>query len=174
MLSRPSVGRWRADRLAPIERFLLAIVVASAGIGLPAQTAAADTARPVNDAVTHATVITQAGLPFSATQDSLNATTDTGGIPDPAPTCADGPTGFSVWYRITPRTNVTVRLEVTGGDDFPPAINLYQRQGARLIPGDCAPASSQPVWLHAGTTYYVMLTSYYSGRPAFTFTITAQ
>ena len=161
---------WRHGN-TPILSLIFAGVLL-AGTFLPAQAASAAEAAPVNDAISNATVITQAALPFSATQDSLNATVDTGGIPDPAPGCDNTTLNATVWYRFRPTTDLTVGLEVTGGDMFPPTPNIYQSQHGTLTPIGCILNGPKVVWLHAHTTYYIMLSGN-TGRPTFTLTVTA-
>jgi hypothetical protein len=125
---------------------------------------------PANDAFTSATDIPLDGLPYTATQDSLDATTDTGGVPDPASVC--GPSGFTVWYRlVTGGTGLTVTATTGGGDFFPPEVSVYRSTGNGLVPVGCGTTfGAPPLELAAGGTYYFMLSSF-SGRPTFSFTV---
>ena len=154
---------------------VLALPIAAmvfAGLVLPTEAAAAATDPPANDAITNATVITS--LPYTASQDSINATTNTGGIPDPTPNCHPELNGYTVWYRYTPRKDATVRIQVTGGDMFPPIVSVYKRHGTTLTAVDCISESNgKPIELNAHTNYYLMLASY-SERPTFTITVTRE
>jgi hypothetical protein len=127
---------------------------------------------PVNDAVTAPVVFNQAALPFSYTQDSLTATSDTGGRPDPASVC--GAPSYSVWFRFRPRTDLQVQVSTSGGNFFPPEVSVYARQpDGSLLPVACAPGlATTTVTLTGQTSYYFMLTSNFTGRPTFTFTVT--
>jgi hypothetical protein len=165
---QPSVAR--PDRRWRRVALILAVGLMFAGVGVTAGPAVAAVGPPVNDSVTAPVTFGQTDLPFSYTEDSLTATADTGGKPDPASPC--GSSGHSVWFRFTPTTDLTARVDVTGGDGFPPIVDVYRRSAAGLTGLSC-PTSGGPVWFKGGGTYYFMLSSSFDGRPTFTFTVTA-
>jgi hypothetical protein len=127
-------------------------------------------AAPTNDAVTSPVAFGQADLPFSFTGSSVDATADTGGRPDPVSPC--GSSGHTVWFRFTPKTDLTARLDVSSPDGFPPVVDVYRQSGTGLTGLQC-PSSGGPVWFKGGGTYYLMLSSSFAGVPAYTFTVMA-
>jgi hypothetical protein len=140
-------------------------------VGYSSSFAAAQERAQVNDSFAAPTVIGLADLPYTTTQDSLNATTNTDGITDPAPVC-DAGAGFTVWYKLTTgSTPFTVRATTGLGEFFPPSVNIYRLAGGSLVPAGCGDSSA--VQLQANTTYYFMLSSI-SGRPTFSFTVQAE
>ena len=105
---------------------------------------------------------TMSSLPYSFTQSTTTATTDT---TDPSPTCGVGQNSHSVWYRVTPaallgitlstaNSNYDTELAVwTGGPGAWHQVTCNNNYGTSLT-------SRVSLWAHGGTTYYIEVTSY--------------
>jgi hypothetical protein len=126
------------------------------GIGLvQAGTALADTAS--NDNFASATVIS--ALPFNDVADNTSATTEPG---EPTGQCSETPQ-HTLWYSITPASNMTISLDMSGSTFFDTSFNVYQQLGSGLAglssPVVCGSFAVTPVSPHfrasANTTYYI-------------------
>lgn len=148
-------------------RGLLVVFIALATLFVaPMGGASAQDTPPANDSIRSASVI--GALPFTASQDTLTATSNTDGIPDPAPICSPG-TGFTVWYRFaTAASAVTISASADSPDGFPPLIDVYRRDSTGLTPVGCATNGAVQLLRHG--TYFFMLDSF-TPRPTFTFTV---
>jgi PKD repeat protein len=126
------------------------LILAVAGLGLSCPgTALADV--PSNDDFANATVISS--LPFSDVADITTATTEVG---EPTGGCGLVPKQ-TVWYTITPASNMAVQIDTTGSDFFDSLFFLYQQEGTGLggLVSSTCPGQSGTFHLQAGTTYYV-------------------
>ena len=161
MTGRPS----RGARVRLAVGAILGVLLAVAAV--PVGSAAA--AVPGNDDISGATAV--AALPFSATQDNLDATQNPA---DPVPSCGV-PNNFTVWYSFTrgrrrdhPVLHQRRRLLPARRD------GLHGPAGATtaspLTEVGCAASGSVQLDVTTGTTYYFMLSSFF-GRPSFTFSL---
>ncbi len=120
------------------------------GVAPQADLAAVDRVEtPANDELANAVQIDLDSLPFSESLDITGATVngDDDGIDCPAPTV-----DASVWYSITPTSDMTLRV---GADDsdFPVGISVAQGSPGSLELLECRPfAFVVPV--ESGQTYY--------------------
>jgi hypothetical protein len=122
---------------------------------------------PTNDDISGATVI--GSLPFTATQDSLTATS---APTDPTPSCG-APNGYSVWYSYTPATDGLIQISTSAADGFPAEATAYSgparaTAASPLTEVGCSTFLPLQVSATAGTTYYFLLGS---NLPASTFTL---
>ena len=145
-----------------------AVLVAVAAVSA---TPAAAATPPANDEISGASNV--AALPFSATQDSLDATQSPS---DPAPSCGAA-NNYTVWYSYTPSADGTIQASTSGGDYFPPTPTAFTgpanaTSASPLAEAACSSSGTLQLNVSAGTTYYFMLGSY-SPRPSFTFTVQA-
>ena len=111
---------------------------------------------PANDSFAHAETIN--ALPFSATADSTDATSEAG-----EPYGCSSPSG-SLWYSFVPSENMVVRVVVpTAG-----AVNVFRAAGAAIADltslGCSYVSTSGNFRLEMGQTYYLRLAS--NGQPA--------
>ena len=156
------VERWRCIAAVAAAVLLVAsgIMAGSAGAATP----------PANDDIGGATGI--GSLPFSATQDSLTATSAS---TDPTPSCG-APNGSSVWYSFTPSADETITASTSGGDGFPPIVTAYTGSAgatdASVLTEAACSTSNLQFNVTGGTTYYFLLGSF-TPRPSFTFTVAA-
>ncbi len=133
---------------------------------------------PPNDAVANA--IDATPVPFTDTQDTRTATADTGSM-DPVPTCAfgaaEGSNANSVWYRITPAASGTV-IANTFGSDYDTVLAVYSGSPGAFVEVACNDQSfsgflgeSEVAFAAtAGTTYHLLVVSYFSGAGHLVFT----
>ena len=124
-----------------------------------------------NDEITNATPV--GPLPFSATQDSLNATRNPS---DPTPSCSTSINNYTVWYSYTPSADGLIQVTTSGGDFFPPTPTAYSgpanaTPNSPLTEVGCSTFLPLQVNATAGTTYYFMVGSN-SPRPSFTLDVT--
>ena len=105
---------------------------------------------PANDNFANAEAI--ASLPFNATVDNTNATTELG-----EPQCFISPFR-TVWYSFSPTENMLVRLDMTGSVGFG-SVNVYVASGTAISDLTllaCVNASNPLNFdLEAGKTYYL-------------------
>lgn len=121
---------------------------------------------PPNDNFANAIVIS--GTSFSNSQNTVGATTEAG---DPSPgsfaTCSGAGRNFSIWYRYTPTSNVTVTID-TGASQYDTVLSVWSGTALgsltavacnddAFIPGG---PSQLTVALTAGTTYNFMITGF--------------
>ena len=128
------------------------VVAAVAGLGVLAAPATAS-AQPSNDNFTNATVIST--LPFSDIVDNTTATTEPG---EPS-SCSSPPVQQTVWYSITPTSNMTLKIDMSGSNFSNGLFTVYQQTGtgfgglSTLI---CETSvSTATVRIFANTTYYI-------------------
>jgi hypothetical protein len=127
---------------------------------------------PPNDDIATATEIT--AIPF---RDAFDASLATAADTDPVPygdfLCGSG--GSSVWYRFTPTVDTYLQLDTMGSEFRNTLTVLEGSPGSLEQVTDCdidgsAPDAYAP-WLEfaatAGTTYYVLVTSYPSEPAGF-------
>ncbi len=118
-----------------------------------------NTARPVNDAIASATVIST--FPFNATPNILLATQAT---TDPTLSCLGNQRGYyTVWYRHTPTTSRTVLVNSTGSS-YDTVLGVFSGAPGSLTPVACNDdETSQQAELgffaQSGVTYYIALAS---------------
>jgi hypothetical protein len=102
---------------------------------------------PPNDGFDNAKVIRD--LPFTDTLDTIAASS----APDDPTNCAG--TSLSVWYALTPSTDITVVANAFGG--YAADIAVYTGQRGALTPVACG-FQELNFSATAGTTYYFMVT----------------
>jgi hypothetical protein len=157
------------------------------GVTLPTFTVVAPP--PPNDNFTSAISIT--GNTFTDTEDSSAATTETA---DPAPLCAEGSTtngrSNSIWYQFMPATSGTANVD-TSGSNFDTVLSIWTGSAGSFTavacnngfddPGIVAVTQLTNVSLTAGTTYFIMLSSFglpdpnpvaFGGKSVLNFTFT--
>ena len=136
------------------------------GVTLPTFTVVAPP--PANDNFANAISIT--GNSFTDTKDSSAATTETA---DPAPSCAQGSTtngrSNSIWYQFKPATSGTASLD-TSGSNFDTVLSIWTGSPGSFTAVACdngiveagiiRVTQLQNVPLTAGTTYFIMLSSF--------------
>jgi len=115
-------------------------------------------AAPANDEIANATVIT--ALPF--TDGPLTTTTTATTAPDD-PSCAGN--GHTVWYVVTPATDLSMTIN-TFGSDYDTTVSVYTGTPGALTQLACnddfqSPQSRVVFQARPGTTYYIMVGSYY-------------
>jgi hypothetical protein len=124
-----------------------------------------------NDNITFATSANTP--PFRITQDTTQATVDTGGIADPTPPCAPGTAtqggkARSVWFTATPPTNGRVVFD-TRFSSYPTILSGWTGTPPGplvAVPNACqsgnlagaVPASQVAVNVTGGTKYFIMVT----------------
>jgi hypothetical protein len=132
-------------------KLLFAIGLLALALGVPSSALAAP---PVNDAFANATVIDPSALPFSDVVDNTSATTEPG---EPSGNCIT--TQHTVWYSITPTSNVTLRADMSGSDFFDNSFSIYRDTGSGLsglaFVGCGYFGNSASFHASANTTYYV-------------------
>jgi PKD domain len=104
-------------------KLLFTLGLVSLALGLPSSALAA----PANDDFANATVIDPSALPFSDVVDNTSATTEPG---EPSGNCIT--TQHTVWYSITPTSNVTLRVDMSGSDFFDNSFSIYRDTGSGL------------------------------------------
>jgi hypothetical protein len=114
--------------------------------------APASAAPPANDDVGAATVV--GALPFSDTVDTSEATTAAGDLD-----CSGLDDTHTVWYTITPQTDVVLGLRTT--PQFPEHVFTSVATGS---PGSlsflqCSSLDTQTLNATAGTTYFIQISS---------------
>ena len=108
------------------------------------------TAPPANDLIENATPIDS--LPFTATQDSTDATVSP---TDPPPACGHGASTYSLWYSYTASTDGFIKSATSSPTTFAtPNSTIYQGPPDSLTQVGCG---GQIVPVTAGTTYYLRL-----------------
>lgn len=113
---------------------------------------------PANDDFVNAELI--GSLPFSATIDNTNATSE------PGEQFGCGGVGKSVWYSFTPTENILVRLNTAGGGSSG-NVSAFLATGpaiSDLTFLTCAGNTSVFLQLEAGKTYYLRLDSFSQGE----------
>jgi hypothetical protein len=134
----------------PVITRIAVLVLTVAGLGL-AQSGTALAAGLPNDNFANATVISS--LPFSDIADITTATTEPG---EPTGGCGLTP-AQTVWYSITPASNIAVQINTAGSTFFDSLFFIYQQEGTGfggLVNLGC-PGNSGTFHLLAGTTYYI-------------------
>jgi len=121
-------------------------VLASAGLAGPVLAAT-----PTNDDFASRQVI--AGLPFSASQDTSEATTAAPDAEAVAP-CAPVPTDASVWYEFTPTADVAFSIS-TDGSDYAAGIVVVSGTPGSFVFESCG--TSVVVDGKAGATYEILV-----------------
>jgi PKD repeat protein len=140
----------RIHRLRP-----LAVLALVAGALLVP--AAASAAPPANDDFANATAIDPSSLPFSASVDITDATTQVG---EPSPCYT---TQKSIWYAVTPASDSMLRVDMVGSvmQSADPILNVYQDGGGGLgalgFVGCAASFGTVTFMAHANSTYYFQL-----------------
>ncbi len=113
-------------------------------------------APPANDACSAATTVPALELPFDATVDTTQATSDG----DPAVSCVTPAPGHSVWYTFRPETTDVYAFDTGGTEPFAyePVLALYTGTcgGLNPVAGACA-RRRLAAELTAGTTYYLLV-----------------
>jgi hypothetical protein len=141
-----------------VHRYLGAIVGAVVVALLVVAPAAA--APPAND--TFAGAVTISALPFSATLDTTEATTDANDA-EANTTCGAPATEASVWYALTPSTAETVAVDVSASSYSAGVIVVTGSPGSFTLitcgPGAVAFSAA------AGVTYYLMAFDDTPGAP---------
>jgi hypothetical protein len=132
-----------------VHRFFGAIVAAMAIALLLVAPAAA--APPANDTFAGAVVIS--ALPFSATVDTTQATTDANDANANA-NCGAPATEASVWYAFTPASTTTVGVDVSASDYSAGVIVVTGSPGNFQLE-TCGPGSVG-FSATAGVTYYIL------------------
>jgi hypothetical protein len=127
-------------------------VVLLAGLLLLSLPAPASAAPPANDDIGAATVV--GALPFSDTVDTSEATAAAGDLD-----CSGLEDTHTVWYTITPQTDVVLGLRTT--PQFPEHVHTSIATGS---PGSldflqCSTSDTQTLTAAAGTTYFIQLSS---------------
>ncbi len=107
-----------------------------------------------------------ATLPFRITEDTTQATVNTGGVNDPAPPCASGSKARSVWFTATPPVSGRVIFD-TRFSNYTTIVSGWTGTPGSLVavPGACfsgnvagtTPATLVGVPVTAGTKYYMMV-----------------
>ena len=117
---------------------------------------------PANDLIENATHIS---VPFSATQDSTDATISP---TDPTSTCViGGGVGMpTMWYSFTAPSDGLIKIRTAAF--AAPAVTLYHGAPGELIEAGCG----EFVPVTAGTTYHVMLSAHACCTGPFTFDVT--
>jgi hypothetical protein len=126
------------------------LILTVAGLGLFQSETALAAAAP-NDDFANATVISS--LPFSDVVDNTTATTEPG-----EPTGGCGPTPLqTVWYSITPASDTTVHIDMTGSTFVDTVFNFYRQDGTGFggLSIEVCAISPQVLHLLANTTYYI-------------------
>jgi hypothetical protein len=118
-------------------------------------------AAPANDEIAHATVIP--ALPF--TDGPLDTTAATTAADDPD--CFSWGTGPTVWYVVTPTTDLSIIID-TFGSDYDTTLSVSTGVPDALTPLACNDdfqnvQSRVAFSAVAGTTYYIMVGSYGGG-----------
>jgi len=115
---------------------------------------------PVNDNFANAIVVTT--TPFT---DTVNTTTATTEFTDPTPACSQWKDA-TVWYRFTPASNATVRMDEQGSSGT--IFSAWTGSPGSFTSAGCDWGMSSPAQLSftatAGTTYSIMISHAYSGR----------
>ena len=114
--------------------------------------APATAAPPANDDIGAATVV--GALPFSDTVDTSEATTAAGDLD-----CSGLEDTHTVWYTITPRTDVVLGLRTT--PRFPEHVftSVATGQPGSLSFLQCSSLDTQTLHAAAGTTYFIQISS---------------
>ena len=148
--------------------------VTTATVTLPTFIVAAPA--PTNDLF--ASAITIAANTFTDTKDSSGATTETN---DPTPACAQDPripfaTGRSntIWYKFVPTTSGSANID-TIGSNYDSVLSVWSGTSQTsltavacnddIIPGVVTQSQLIGVPLSAGTTYYIMVSSFGQADP---------
>ena len=123
-----------------------------AGLLLLLPAAPASAAPPANDDAVAAIVVD--ALPFSHTVDTSEATASPGDLD-----CSGLEDTHTVWYTITPQTDVVLGLRTT--PQFPEHVHTSVATGS---PGSlsflqCSTLDTQTLTATAGTTYFIQLSS---------------
>ena len=123
---------------------------------------------PANDNFANAMNITLTSGSFTDTRDSSGATTQT---TDPTPRCA-GVASNTLWYKFTPTSNGTITDVDTIGSSYDTVLSIWT--GTALSPVACnddinprivVQSQIQNVAVTAGTTYYIMVSSFGAPDP---------
>lgn len=101
--------------------------------------------KPANDAAPNAKTISS--LPFTQTLDVRGA----GNVGEPtSPWC--GMLEHTVWYRFTPSSDMTLKVDVLKSDMYQPAVAVFR--GGSLTPLSCSSYGKLAFQAKAGVTYY--------------------
>jgi hypothetical protein len=134
---------------------------------------------PANDNFANAINITS--LNYSDIKDSSSATTQIGGDPTPPPACvpqltnAQGNTGGfpngaynTIWYQFTPTFSSNLEVDAVGSS-YDTVLSIWTGAAGSLTPVACnddinpgivVQSQLQNIPLTAGTTYYIMVSSF--------------
>jgi hypothetical protein len=129
---------------------IAALVLTVASLALAQPGTALATGVP-NDDFANATAIST--LPFTDGVDNTTATTEPG---ETSGGCGSQ-LQQTVWYSITPASDTTVQIDMTGSAIFDPVFNIYRQQGnglGGLVELQCA-INPVILRLQANTTYYI-------------------
>jgi PKD repeat protein len=128
----------------------ITVAAAVVALGVLASPAAAY-AQLSNDNFSNAAVISS--LPFSDIVDNTTATTEPG---EPS-SCSSPPVQQTVWYSITPASNMTLKVDMSGSDFSNTIFTVYQQTGAGLsgLSALICDTSSVNVRVFADITYYM-------------------
>jgi hypothetical protein len=120
---------------------------------------------PANDNFANAMNITLTSGSFTDTKDSSGATTQT---TDPIPTCAAGVSN-SIWYTFTPTSSGTITDVDTIGSSYDSVLSIWTGTAGSfssvacnddITPGIVVQSQIHNVAVTAGTTYYIMVSSF--------------
>jgi hypothetical protein len=125
-------------------RLLLAGLVALVFVSLAAAAA------PSNDDVAQATDITT--LPFADTVSLAEATAAAGDLD-----CSGLEDTHTVWYRITPQSDMRLGLRTVNGDGIEVSTTVASGQPGSLTQLQCSFSQTQGLDVTAGTSYYIQL-----------------
>ncbi len=114
---------------------------------------------PENDDFDHATVIS--GLPFTDSLATFGATLAPDDPTQPCTRC-----GYTVWYSVTPETDMWIEAN-TGGSDYDSILSVWTGSRGSLVKVDSAFGFYQAIFQAvAGETYYFMVSANtYYGTP---------
>jgi hypothetical protein len=107
-------------------------------------------ATPSNDDVGQATEITT--LPFAATVSLAEATTGAGDLD-----CSGLEDTHTVWYRITPRSDMRLGLRTVNADGLEVSTTVASGQPGSFTQLQCSFSQEQALDVRAGTSYYIQL-----------------
>jgi hypothetical protein len=125
---------------------------------------------PANDNFANAMNITLTSGSFTDTKDSSGATTQT---TDPIPTCAAGVSN-SIWYTFTPTSSGTITDVDTIGSSYDSVLSIWTGTAGSftslacnddITPGIVVQSQIHNVAVTAGTTYYILVSSFGAPDP---------
>jgi len=125
---------------------------------------------PANDNFANAMNITLTSGSFTDTKDSSGATTQT---TDPTPTCVGGASN-TIWYKFTPTSSGTITDVDTIGSSYDTVLSIWTGTAGSFSSVACnddikpritLQSQIQNVAVTAGTTYYIMVSSFGAPDP---------